>query len=817
MFSQGVVIKKEIYRHRLNNEQKEEVYDDVINKMLVADLLLQQNCDAEKVLLSLKEDGQDLVKLQSKIIEDKKNEVRENVAVVILTSETCDSSSNEETELLEALDGKYDALRDKLLAEALMRQLGETEWNRLSELERQKKLAELKLKERRLRREGRYDEVANILGEALEDQETLDRLFGESKEEQERKLKERLHRRKQRLAAGMSEQECDELEKEEIKQEEEEERKRRRNILLDLDNRCEKEKEELMRRLREQKDRVSLERQRQLELMKLKHDEKKARREEKFNSAALVIGKAKDEQKQLQQNQEEERLRQERLAKERLEAARKRRGKKSTPEPDTVTNMEDKNSLQDAVGDLIDKRHREERDLLIQLLEEAATNSNRESIAAVSEEERQDNIERLRQMRSHWRSNSERSKEDQMELLKEAAVYLMESRLHQLRLEGEEVTDDTVKIQIINDLEEKQKASKGQQVTDEDVKIQVLTDLQEKQEGESKSLLTDLHDKDVRTLQQMVKLHKKSLDDGNHDNVCAVVLGDDDITISSTDNEATEDQIKKAVEQKYDILRGKLLEATLIMQVGEKEWSKLSEKEKQKRLVELKMKERKLRQEGKNDEAAALYENLVDSDEFGTHRTKEEALENLFGDEDIDEEQKARDREERKKQLKQEREEQGLPVDDAEIERIMDEEEKEAKKQRRRNVLDNLQTMLEDEKEALMRMLKQQVSGIDQERQRQLALVKLKMDKKKMEREEKYDSAALVLKIAKDAEEKHKRNITSDRERQKALAKERLEALRRKKQQRSTQENLEQKLKEENETNKLLVSFSSLSFCSKFS
>ena len=71
----------------------------------------------------------------------------------------------------------------------------------------------------------------------------------------------------------------------------------------------------------------------------------------------------------------------------------------------------------------------------------------------------------------------------------------MESRLHQLRLEGEEVTDDTVKIQIINDLEEKQKASKGQQVTDEDVKIQVLTDLQEKQEGESKSVLTDLHDK----------------------------------------------------------------------------------------------------------------------------------------------------------------------------------------------------------------------------------------------------------------------------------------------------------------------------------
>ena len=70
------------------------------------------------------------------------------------------------------------------------------------------------------------------------------------------------------------------------------------------------------------------------------------------------------------------------------------------------------------------------------------------------------------------------------------------------------------------------------------------------------------------------------------------------------------------------------------------------------------------------------------------------------------------------------------------------------------NVLENLQTMLEDEKAALLRQLKQQVSGIDKERQRQLALVKLRMDKKKMEREDKFDSAALVLKLAKEADQK---------------------------------------------------------------
>ena len=57
----------------------------------------------------------------------------------------------------------------------------------------------------------------------------------------------------------------------------------------------------------------------------------------------------------------------------------------------------------------------------------------------------------------------------------------------------------------------------------------------------------------------MVKLHKKSLEDGNHDNVCCVVLGGDDVT--ADDKDVTEDQLKKAVDQKYDILREKLLEA----------------------------------------------------------------------------------------------------------------------------------------------------------------------------------------------------------------------------------------------------------------
>lgn len=60
----------------------------------------------------------------------------------------------EDDVLLKALEEKYDAMRDKLLIEALMKQYGENEWKSLTEKERQQKLVQLKLREKQLRREG---------------------------------------------------------------------------------------------------------------------------------------------------------------------------------------------------------------------------------------------------------------------------------------------------------------------------------------------------------------------------------------------------------------------------------------------------------------------------------------------------------------------------------------------------------------------------------------------------------------------------------------------------------------------------------------
>ena len=51
-----------------------------------------------------------------------------------------------------------------------MKQHGEREWAEMSEKQRQKKLIELKLKERQLRKEGKLDEIANLIGSHLENE-----------------------------------------------------------------------------------------------------------------------------------------------------------------------------------------------------------------------------------------------------------------------------------------------------------------------------------------------------------------------------------------------------------------------------------------------------------------------------------------------------------------------------------------------------------------------------------------------------------------------------------------------------------------------
>ena len=88
--------------------------------------------------------------------------------------------------------------------------LGDDEWQRLSERERQLRLMKMKLEAKRLQRENKLDELAKLLGDGFAADVNLRKLLGENREKYEQQLRERLARRRERLAKGLPPEEGDE-------------------------------------------------------------------------------------------------------------------------------------------------------------------------------------------------------------------------------------------------------------------------------------------------------------------------------------------------------------------------------------------------------------------------------------------------------------------------------------------------------------------------------------------------------------------------------------------------------------------------------
>lgn len=163
----------------------------------------------------------------------------------------------------QALEDKYDSLRDKLLMDLLMRQLGDKAWNDMSEKERQRRLMELKRLERDLRRRGEWDELSRLLGENAEDLAKLKGLMGDARDDYLRKLRERMAAR-ERGEPG--------AEGEDIAEEEEMAAKKvsAADLLKDLDDRMKAEREALLARLRGKMGRSGVLRRRYSMTMKMK-------------------------------------------------------------------------------------------------------------------------------------------------------------------------------------------------------------------------------------------------------------------------------------------------------------------------------------------------------------------------------------------------------------------------------------------------------------------------------------------------------------------------------------------------------------------
>ena len=113
---------------------------------------------------------EELIELQKKQFYSYENDEFPKMAAVLMREEYVNEANEEQ--LIQALEDKYDALRDKMIADSLMKQYGEAEWKALSEKERMAQLAKMKLEAKKLRREGMskyllvtiYCKYCNLIG-----------------------------------------------------------------------------------------------------------------------------------------------------------------------------------------------------------------------------------------------------------------------------------------------------------------------------------------------------------------------------------------------------------------------------------------------------------------------------------------------------------------------------------------------------------------------------------------------------------------------------------------------------------------------------
>lgn len=103
---------------------------------------------------------EELISLRAKQIEARQDRIATNVVDVVTKYE----GVSDDNRIIDALEKKYDSLRDKLLLESLISQFGRDNWMNLSAKDKQQRLVQLKFELKKFLREGRYEDAAAILG-----------------------------------------------------------------------------------------------------------------------------------------------------------------------------------------------------------------------------------------------------------------------------------------------------------------------------------------------------------------------------------------------------------------------------------------------------------------------------------------------------------------------------------------------------------------------------------------------------------------------------------------------------------------------------
>nr|XP_018667550.1 trichohyalin isoform X2 [Ciona intestinalis] len=654
----------------------------------------------------------DLITEQEKLSSMLKMKTSSNLPQVLLWS-----SASDDDDLVEAIQDKLDILLKAAVTKAFQYKLGP---EKQDTEEFRRGVQEVMRTSKEMMMSGHHEDALNLITEGLEKaqrEEIIRMLMGDEDERRKRDLMMREQRRKIRIKNGMSEEEANRLFQEEGEEFESIEKKRRKNVLEGLFLDAEAEKNALLRMLQEANDKMEAERQRQLMLAKLRHQNKLLQRESELSMIMKLMNMSRSRDEMLQ----DERKRQLALARARVQALK---NKKQSSKVEILTasdwSSDDRDVLVEAVTNEIEAKHAAERAALLQVMQMSGPGSDSRSKASEKKkEDRRDRIRALRQLRRQWRNDPAlmEQKGEQSKIFQEASALQLES------------------------------ITKSNSSSEEDAQAVVLMDLQVAQDKETSQLISSIPEKDTSKLRELGKEQEKARIQGYHDNVASSLLGTND-----------EEEVIQALEDKYDAIKDKYLAEVLMKRLGSAEWEAMSERERQKRIMDVKRHEMRLRREGKTDELQRLFSALAISES---------------GSERLSQEEKLKQRLERKKKLKEERASQGLSNDDATLERELDAEES-LEKVKRKNVLLDLEANFENEKKSLLADLRRHDDMISEERKRQLAAAHLRRERRQLQSEQNYSAIMLLFQSANEDKAALTSNLEAGRAKQLALAKERL-------------------------------------------
>ena len=632
------------------------------------------------------------------------------------------------SEVLELLDDKFAALRDKLFDE-----MGKSALRNLSEAERQRTLMELKKREKQLRQKGLQSEADELVKGFFANDALLKQCANDGKQKRISELKARLEvARKKKTSARSSEEETALInEIEELAQ------KNVNDPFALMSQDYESEKAALLGQFLQWQSREDTEKLRQLQVMKLRLDKKKIDQEDNYQAAAQIY----EMMKLNQTTQDFDSNRQRKLARARIAAMKASRTKSQLKvEVKEVSSLPAAETEKEALLLTMDQRHHDEANLFVDFLQSDVPNLN--------ESEMKSRFKDLLELRSSWRKQWAVQVVDDESLSKDEADVIRD----QLTILKE--------MTVITGVVLKDKSGSD----DEEVKVSLLTRLQELQEAERTDKSSNsVGNGDLNEEQFKLKYP-------NYDNIVETV---EYFTKELRIVVPAKDEISVELEKKYDAMKDVMVMEGLMKQYGVSEWANMTERERQAKLLKVKMQERRLKQEGKNEEAAALLNKLSG---------ETEAAKQLFEQSKQEQKTNAKERIRRKLELKKLRMKEGKDASDAALDVVLDMEEAEKKPEASRptDVAAALEANFEEERKAILASLQSKTETVSADKVRQLELAKMRMAKAKMKRDGKMDAAAVVFERARLAEKGKTDSFGTEQERQKKLAQERIRLLREK-------------------------------------